>query len=142
MFWCRQEIKEKDFIIFSLIFFSSTKHNSLPQVETVSTTSYVTTLFKEQKNLYLSNFQTGTLTEDGLDLYTVVPHEIGERFGRCVNTISSLSVKSPLVQALASCHSLTSIQGQLKGDPLDLKMFEFSNWVCVSLLFCLLFIKN
>ncbi|CAG5040027.1 unnamed protein product [Parnassius apollo] len=73
--------------------------------------------------------KTGTLTEDGLDLYAVIPSYIGEKFGRCVVEIAALSVSSPLVQALASCHSLTSIQGQLKGDPLDLKMFEFTQWI-------------
>ncbi|XP_049865896.1 polyamine-transporting ATPase 13A3-like isoform X2 [Pectinophora gossypiella] len=73
--------------------------------------------------------KTGTLTEDGLDLYAVIPACSGERFGRCVVDVNMLPLKSPLVQALASCHDLTSIQGQLKGDPLDLKMFEFTQWV-------------
>ncbi|XP_045764970.1 polyamine-transporting ATPase 13A3-like [Maniola jurtina] len=73
--------------------------------------------------------KTGTLTEDGLDLYAVIPCNLDEKFGRCVDDIAALPAKSPLVQALASCHSLTSIQGQLKGDPLDLKMFEFTQWV-------------
>ncbi|VVC96464.1 unnamed protein product [Leptidea sinapis] len=73
--------------------------------------------------------KTGTLTEDGLDLYAVIPSHQDERFGRCVDDINLLPAKSPVVQALASCHSLTSIQGQLKGDPLDLKMFEFTQWV-------------
>ncbi|XP_072940541.1 polyamine-transporting ATPase 13A3-like isoform X2 [Epargyreus clarus] len=73
--------------------------------------------------------KTGTLTEDGLDLYAVIPCEPSEKFGRCVSDIASLPASEPLVQALASCHSLTSIQGQLKGDPLDLKMFEFTQWV-------------
>lgn len=73
--------------------------------------------------------KTGTLTEDGLDFYAVIPSYTGQKFGDCVVEISTLSATSPLVQALASCHSLTSIQGQLKGDPLDLKMFEFTQWV-------------
>ncbi|XP_038210252.1 probable cation-transporting ATPase 13A3 isoform X1 [Zerene cesonia] len=73
--------------------------------------------------------KTGTLTEDGLDLYAVIPCNQDESFGRCVDDINALPVKSPLVQALAACHSLTSILGQLKGDPLDLKMFEFTQWI-------------
>ncbi|XP_022816186.1 probable cation-transporting ATPase 13A3 isoform X1 [Spodoptera litura] len=73
--------------------------------------------------------KTGTLTEDGLDFHSVIPLRAGEKFGECVVEVSSLAVTSPLIQALASCHSLTSIQGQLKGDPLDLKMFEFTQWV-------------
>ncbi|CAH0627196.1 unnamed protein product [Chrysodeixis includens] len=73
--------------------------------------------------------KTGTLTEDGLDFYAVIPVRSGEKFGQRVVEVAGLPVTSPLIQALASCHSLTSIQGQLKGDPLDLKMFEFTQWV-------------
>ncbi|XP_059062171.1 polyamine-transporting ATPase 13A3-like [Achroia grisella] len=73
--------------------------------------------------------KTGTLTEDGLDFYSVIPAQSNDKFGTCVVDVNLLPVKSPMMQALASCHSLTSIQGQLKGDPLDLKMFEFTQWV-------------
>ena len=30
---------------------------------------------------------------------------------------------------MATCHSLTKIEGQLSGDPLDLKMLEAISWV-------------
>lgn len=30
---------------------------------------------------------------------------------------------------MASCHSLTKIEGELSGDPLDLKMFNATGWV-------------
>lgn len=73
--------------------------------------------------------KTGTLTEDGLDFYSVIPSNEGEKFGKQVVNVTGLPATSPLLQALASCHSLTSIQGELKGDPLDLKMFEFTRWV-------------
>lgn len=76
----------------------------------------------------LFGFQTGTLTEDGLDLYAVLPHNDGV-FGEPVHNVSTLPVKLPITQALASCHSLTSIDNQLTGDPLDLKMFEATGWV-------------
>jgi cation-transporting ATPase 13A3/4/5 len=33
-----------------------------------------------------------------------------------------------MLKAMASCHSLTYIHGILSGDPLDLKMFEFTEW--------------
>ena len=29
---------------------------------------------------------------------------------------------------MATCHSLRSVDDELVGDPLDLKMFEFTNW--------------
>jgi hypothetical protein len=34
----------------------------------------------------------------------------------------------PALFAMATCHSLRSIDGELVGDPLDLKMFEFTGW--------------
>lgn len=41
-------------------------------------------------------------------------------------------VKSQFVACMATCHSLTKIEGQLSGDPLDLKMFEATGWVSCS----------
>lgn len=40
--------------------------------------------------------------------------------------------RSVLLEAMASCHSLTYINGELAGDPLDLKMFEFTKWELVE----------
>lgn len=37
--------------------------------------------------------------------------------------------KEPLLIAMATCHTLTVIDGELTGDPLDLKMFEATDWV-------------
>uniref|UniRef100_A0A8D0AWJ0 Polyamine-transporting ATPase 13A3 n=1 Tax=Sander lucioperca TaxID=283035 RepID=A0A8D0AWJ0_SANLU len=56
--------------------------------------------------------KTGTLTEDGLDLWGVQ--------------------RSQFVACMATCHTLTKIEGQLSGDPLDLKMFEATGWVSCS----------
>ena len=33
-----------------------------------------------------------------------------------------------VIKALASCHSLTRINGEITGDPLDVKMFESTKW--------------
>ncbi|XP_077171278.1 polyamine-transporting ATPase 13A3-like [Paroedura picta] len=73
--------------------------------------------------------KTGTLTEDGLDLWGFVQARNGSFLpaGREVRA-PGLS-GSPLVAAMASCHSLTTIGGRLSGDPLDLKMFEATGWV-------------
>lgn len=38
-------------------------------------------------------------------------------------------VKSAFVACMAACHSLTKIDGELCGDPLDLKMFNATGWV-------------
>lgn len=37
--------------------------------------------------------------------------------------------QGPMLAAMATCHSLTVIDGILTGDPLDLKMFEATDWV-------------
>ncbi|XP_013403365.2 probable cation-transporting ATPase 13A3 [Lingula anatina] len=71
--------------------------------------------------------KTGTLTEDGLDLYGVVPVQ-EDRFLHVVQHPTDLPT-GPFLAAMATCHSLTMIEGELKGDPLDLKMFESTNWL-------------
>ena len=41
--------------------------------------------------------------------------------------------RGPLLYAMATCHSLTRINGVLSGDPLDMKMFAATKWVSSSL---------
>ncbi|XP_078697010.1 polyamine-transporting ATPase 13A3-like isoform X3 [Branchiostoma floridae x Branchiostoma belcheri] len=67
--------------------------------------------------------KTGTLTEDGLDLWGVVP------VGMSVVKNAADLPRGPLLAAMASCHSLTLIEGKMTGDPLDLKMFEATDWL-------------
>ncbi|XP_075427186.1 putative cation-transporting ATPase 13A4 isoform X2 [Ascaphus truei] len=72
--------------------------------------------------------KTGTLTEDGLDLWGIVPS--GDNSFTEVQRFSpgyTLSW-SPLLGAMASCHSLVVLDGKIHGDPLDLKMFEGTGW--------------
>lgn len=71
--------------------------------------------------------KTGTLTEDGLDLWGVVPLQ-DRHFLPAVQKPSELT-QGPIVAAMATCHSLTMIDDKLSGDPLDLKMFEATNWI-------------
>ena len=33
------------------------------------------------------------------------------------------------LEALASCHAITYVDGKLVGDPLDVKMFESTGWI-------------
>uniref|UniRef100_A0A5K3F9E1 Cation-transporting ATPase n=2 Tax=Mesocestoides corti TaxID=53468 RepID=A0A5K3F9E1_MESCO len=70
--------------------------------------------------------KTGTITEDGLDLWGVIPNGDGQ-FEEPTGEPSKLP-PGPLLETMASCHSLTRIEGQLAGDPLDLKMFLSTNW--------------
>jgi len=71
--------------------------------------------------------KTGTLTEDGLDMWGLIPTK-NASFEEVVKDVSSLEERSPVMWSLASCHSLTSINQQLTGDPLDVKMFESTLW--------------
>uniref|UniRef100_A0A8U7M769 Cation-transporting ATPase n=1 Tax=Corvus moneduloides TaxID=1196302 RepID=A0A8U7M769_CORMO len=73
--------------------------------------------------------KTGTLTEDGLDLWGLLPSE-----RNCFQDIHSFPADhslpwGPVFKALAVCHSLIVWEGKIQGDPLDVKMFEATNWV-------------
>lgn len=86
--------------------------------------------------------KTGTLTEDGLDLKCVLPVERltgkspGEgnqvNFQDEINDVSGFKLGSRMLEAMASCHSITRIHGELAGDPLDCKMFEFTKWELIE----------
>ncbi|KYB27139.1 polyamine-transporting ATPase 13A3 [Tribolium castaneum] len=71
--------------------------------------------------------KTGTLTEDGLDMWGVVPVE-DSRIEKPVKEIKTMSKNSLLFRGMLTCHSLTLIDGELCGDPLDIKMFESTGW--------------
>ncbi|KAJ3989971.1 P-type ATPase [Lentinula detonsa] len=76
--------------------------------------------------------KTGTLTEDGLDILGVRPLDRNDlRFGELLNDIHDLPLgkdKASFLHALATCHSLKMVEGDVVGDPLDVKMFEFTRW--------------
>ncbi|XP_046399059.1 polyamine-transporting ATPase 13A3-like [Ischnura elegans] len=82
--------------------------------------------------------KTGTLTEDGLDLWGVIPSK-GKEFEEPVTNFPIVhhsheegkehALKSEnVIIAMATCHSLTYIDGEMAGDPLDQKMFESTGW--------------
>ncbi|KAH8167765.1 hypothetical protein CIB48_g488 [Xylaria polymorpha] len=88
--------------------------------------------------------KTGTLTEDGLDVLGVrLVSKSTKRFNDVVSKASTLVPHSSLASGpgdkydinraalftMATCHSLRSVDGELVGDPLDLKMFEFTGWL-------------
>ncbi|CDW53226.1 cation transporting ATPase 13A3 [Trichuris trichiura] len=90
--------------------------------------------------------KTGTLTEDGLNFLGAV--SVSERlelkrlgwqklygfiFSRTFNgdleDVDKKDASDGIVRCMASCHSLTRIDGKLVGDPLDLVMFKQSGWM-------------
>lgn len=79
--------------------------------------------------------KTGTLTEDGLDVLGARCIErSGDVFGELTTNIHDLSLpsqgagKANFLYALATCHSLKVVNGEVLGDPLDAKMFQFTEW--------------
>ncbi len=88
--------------------------------------------------------KTGTLTEDGLDVLGIrVAQKPDNRFSELLTDTSSLlpgalyerdptisyETHKAALHTMATCHSLRIVDGELVGDPLDLKMFEFTGWL-------------
>lgn len=72
-------------------------------------------------------FQTGTLTEDGLDMWGVVPKSSTNMFQIPIKQVDRLPLDHFLF-GMVTCHSITIVDGKMMGDPLDLKMFESTGW--------------
>src|SRR5271168_2896076 len=76
--------------------------------------------------------KTGTLTEDGLDILGVRSLEKNvNRFGELLEDVHDLPLskdKASFLHGLATCHSLKMVDGEIIGDPLDVKMFGFTRW--------------
>lgn len=83
--------------------------------------------------------KTGTLTADGLDVLgsrTIDPK--AHRFSELHESVDDIpsskgsqdadGKKLPLLHALTTCHSLKVVDGEVIGDPLDVKMFEYTGW--------------
>ncbi|KAL1422521.1 hypothetical protein MTO96_022037 [Rhipicephalus appendiculatus] len=72
--------------------------------------------------------QTGTLTDGGLELWGILMAK-EKRFNAPIGEPCEIPVRSPFLIAMATCHTLTSVDGELVGDPLDLAMFRSTRWV-------------
>lgn len=79
--------------------------------------------------------KTGTLTEDGLDVLGVRTIDTErEQFSELHESIEDVPIvggyngRNALIYALATCHALKLIDGEIIGDPLDMKMFEYTGW--------------
>lgn len=72
--------------------------------------------------------KTGTLTEDDLNFSEVVPVDhTACLFQSPIHDLKQVKPSS-LIKCLATCHSLTIIDGGITGDPLDQKMFAATSW--------------
>ncbi|TDH01678.1 hypothetical protein EPR50_G00182750 [Perca flavescens] len=70
--------------------------------------------------------KTGTLTEDGMDVWGVM--EGGHAGFSELVPDPRLLPPGPMLSGLACCHTVTLLQGQPLGDPLELKMVESTGW--------------
>ncbi|XP_066458073.1 probable cation-transporting ATPase 13A5 [Eleutherodactylus coqui] len=131
----------RDLVIMALIMATVAIPVSLPPALTICTLYSQTRLKKQgifcispqrivvcgQLNLVCFD-KTGTLTEDGLDLWGIVPSEANS-FQQVVSITPGCTLPwTPLIGAMASCHSLVLMDGKVHGDPLDIKMFEGTGW--------------
>ncbi|CAN2387990.1 P5-type ATPase cation transporter [Pristimantis euphronides] len=71
--------------------------------------------------------KTGTLTEEGLDVWGVVPLE-SSSFLPIIHDPRSLP-DGHFLYSLATCHSVTLLNGNPIGDLMDLKMVESTGWI-------------
>jgi cation-transporting ATPase 13A2 len=87
--------------------------------------------------------KTGTLTEEGLDVLGArVTVRSANRFSELLedpldvvpssqynrDPTIDYSAHKAILYTMATCHSLRLIDGELLGDPLDVKMFNFTGW--------------
>lgn len=74
--------------------------------------------------------KTGTLTEDDCDIKFILPtnQEKNSSFTHEIRTVNALQDQS-ILEILATCHSISKLDNALAGDPLDLKLFEFTKWI-------------
>ncbi|XP_031641127.1 probable cation-transporting ATPase 13A3 [Contarinia nasturtii] len=76
--------------------------------------------------------KTGTLTDDGLTMDGCRECRNGAFRTSHTQSPNVFDEKSNIVQNMATCHSLTTINGTLNGDPLDLEMFNSIKWEYVE----------
>ncbi|KAB8349560.1 hypothetical protein FH972_023584 [Carpinus fangiana] len=87
--------------------------------------------------------KTGTLTEEGLDVLGVrLVQQPANRFSEILTSPADIlpnsnyerdptvdySIHKAALHTMATCHSLRLIDDELVGDPLDVKMFDFTRW--------------
>lgn len=65
------------------------------------------------------------MTEDGLDMWGVVPVENNHELGLPVRDVTTLPNDHALKLGMVACHSLTLLNSTVSGDPLDIKVGRF-----------------
>ena len=55
-----------------------------------------------------------------------------ENFQTLIREGETIDHTEDLIKGMSTCHSLTIIDDKLSGDPIDLKMFEFTKWTLIE----------
>lgn len=77
--------------------------------------------------------KTGTITKEGLDYRGCVPVDSSSTsFQSEFNDMTDTSLDSTMKYALASCHSLGSLNGDLVGNEVEVKMFKSTQWKLIE----------
>ncbi|GMF15576.1 unnamed protein product [Phytophthora lilii] len=75
--------------------------------------------------------KTGTLTKQGLDFLGVQPVK-DTRFAPIVNDVKDAPSAEELLYALATCHSVGSLEDRLVGNEVEVRMFTATGWELVE----------
>jgi predicted P-type ATPase len=82
--------------------------------------------------------KTGTLTEDDCDIKFILPVDLINNDNKqvlftneltCVSNLTKNNNNNRIIEIMSTCNSINKINGILSGDPLDLKLFEFTKWL-------------
>jgi predicted P-type ATPase len=77
--------------------------------------------------------KTGTITKEGLDYRGCVPvNSKSAAFSSEYNDMSDATLDPTMKYALASCHSVGSLNGQLVGNEVEVKMFKSTAWKLIE----------
>mmetsp|Transcript_9224 Transcript_9224/g.9197 ORF Transcript_9224/g.9197 Transcript_9224/m.9197 type:complete len:890 (-) Transcript_9224:6-2675(-) len=141
-FQISQEVPTEELIKRCLDLITVTIPPALPAAMTVGTAFAITRLRKDK--IYCTSpprvnvagkidtfcfDKTGTLTEDGMNLLGVHPvsSQKMDNFAPSPKVIES--THKELIECMACCHSLTTVNGELLGDTQDLMIFNSTKWL-------------
>ncbi|EEP79196.1 P-type ATPase [Uncinocarpus reesii 1704] len=92
---------------------------ALPATLTIGT-NFALSRLKKQQIFCISPQRFSDLLADS---HAILPYPLYER-----DPTIDYHSNAAILYTMATCHSLKIVDGELIGDPLDVKMFEFTNW--------------
>ncbi|KAG2763661.1 hypothetical protein JG687_00002421 [Phytophthora cactorum] len=77
--------------------------------------------------------KTGTITKEGLDYRGCVPIGHSGEFQSEFNDMTNAALNQMMKFSLASCHAVGSLNGELVGNEVEVKMFKSTQWKLIEL---------